>query len=105
MDLEDIFMNLLANILETMMIVSFGISWPINLSKAIRSKTAKGKSIMFDYFILFGYLCGVAAKIMSQTFNLAFYFYFPNIIMVTCDVILYYRNKKLDALREKNEVL
>ena len=34
-------MDLLGNILETMMIVCFGISWPINLAKAIRSRTAK----------------------------------------------------------------
>ena len=95
-------MELIANILETLMIVSFGISWPINLGKAFRSRTAKGKSVMFDYFILAGYICGVISKIMSQTFNLAFYFYFPNIIMVTSDIILYYRNKKLDALHQES---
>ena len=92
-------MEILANILETLMIVSFGISWPINLGKAFRSRTAKGKSVMFNYFILAGYICGVISKILSHTFNLAFYFYFPNIIMVTADIILYYRNKKLDAAR------
>ncbi len=86
----------LASILETLMIVSFGISWPINVTKAIRARTAKGKSIMFDYFILAGYFCGLASKIMTQTFNLAFWFYFPNIIMVTADIIVYYRNKRLD---------
>ena len=55
-----------------------------------------GKSILFDYLILFGYLCSVASKILSHTFHLAFYFYFPNILMVTCDIILYYRNRKLE---------
>jgi len=92
-------MDLLGNILETLMIVCFGISWPINLAKAIRSRTAKGKSIMFDYFVLTGYICGIASKIIYQNFNLAFYFYFPNLIMVAADIILYYRNTKLDAAR------
>ena len=72
-----------ANILETIMIVSFGISWPMNLIRSYRSRSTKGKSILFNYFILFGYICGVISKILSHTFNLAFYFYFPNIIMVT----------------------
>ena len=86
----------LASIFETLMIVSFGISWPVNVSKAIRSRSTKGKSILFNYFILFGYICGVIAKILSGTFNLAFYFYFPNIILVITDTVLYFRNKRLE---------
>ena len=89
-----------ANILETIMIISFGISWPMNLIRSYRSRSAKGKSILFNYFILFGYICGVISKILSHTFNLAFYFYFSNIIMVTSDIILYYRNKKLEKAAE-----
>ena len=91
----------LASIFETLMIVSFGISWPVNVSKAIRSRSTKGKSIMFDYFILAGYICGLISKFMTHTFNLAFYFYFPNIIMVITDIIVYYRNRKLEAAVEK----
>ena len=91
----------LASIFETLMIVSFGISWPVNVSKAIRSRSTKGKSIMFDYFILAGYICGLISKFMTHTFNLAFYFYFPNIIMVITDIVVYYRNRKLEAAVEK----
>lgn len=87
----------MADIFETIMILSFGASWPINVTKAIRSRTAKGKSIMFDYLILFGYFCGVIAKAISHNYNLAFYFYFLNIVMVMLDVVIYYRNKRLDA--------
>ena len=47
-------------------------------------------------FILFGYFCGVASKLISHTYNLAFWFYFPNIIMVSTDIILYFRNKALE---------
>ena len=94
-------MEMLASVLETLMIVSFGISWPVNVSKAIRSRSTKGKSIMFDYFILAGYICGLISKFMTHTFNLAFYFYFPNIIMVITDIVVYYRNRKLEAAAEK----
>ena len=86
-----------ADILETLMILCFGISWPINLAKAWRSRSTGGKSIMFDYLIGIGYVCGIASKWLSQNFNLAFWFYFPNLIMVTLDILLYYRNKKLEA--------
>lgn len=89
-------MEMLANILETAMIISFGISWPINLVKAYRSRCTGGKSVVFDCFVLGGYLCGVCAKLLSHTFNLAFYFYFPNIIMVACDIGLYFRNRRLE---------
>ena len=95
-------MEQLASIFETLMIVSFGISWPVNVTKAIRARSTKGKSIMFDYFIFAGYICGIVSKIMTHTFNLAFWFYFPNIIMVGLDIIVYYRNRKLEkAAAEK----
>ena len=87
----------IADIFETIMILSFGVSWPINVTKSIRSRTAKGKSVMFNYLILFGYFCGVIAKTIAHNYNLAFYFYFPNIIMVMIDIAIYYRNRRLDA--------
>ena len=91
----------IASVFETLMIISFGISWPVNVSKALRSRSTKGKSIMFDYFILAGYICGLISKFMTHTFNLAFWFYFPNIIMVITDIIVYYRNRKLEAAAGK----
>lgn len=94
-------MEVLANFLETLMIVSFGISWPINVMKSYRGRTAKGKSVLFNYLILFGYISGVAAKIIANNYNLSFYFYFPNILMVIVDIALYYRNKKLDSVRSE----
>ena len=91
----------LASVFETLMIVSFGISWPVNVSKAIRSRSTKGKSIMFDYFILAGYICGLISKFMTHTFNLAFWFYFPNVIMVFTDIVVYYRNRRLEEAAGK----
>lgn len=90
-----------AEILETLMIISFGISWPLNILKSYRSRTTKGKSLPFTLFILFGYICGIIAKILSSSFNLAFYFYIINIIMVSIDVGLYFRNLKLDRAATK----
>ena len=64
----------LAHVFETIMILCFGISWPLNIIRSYRSRSTKGKSILFSFFIAFGYVCGITSKIMSRTFNLAFWF-------------------------------
>ena len=56
----------IAEILETLMIISFGISWPLNILKSYRSRTTKGKSLPFTLFILFGYICGIISKILLK---------------------------------------
>ena len=86
----------LSDILETIMIICFGVSWPLNVLRSYRSRCTGGKSVLFDFFILVGYLCGVVSKILSHTYNLAFYFYFPNIIMVTSDILIYFRNRRIE---------
>lgn len=78
------------------MIVSFGISWPLSIIRSYRSRSTKGKSIFFSCFIQFGYICGIASKLMLHKYNLAFYFYILNIMMVTIDIFLYFRNRKLE---------
>jgi len=90
-----------ASILETFMIVSFGVSWPLSIFRSYRSRSTKGKSLLFMCFILFGYLCGIASKCFSSTYNLAFFFYFPNVIMVATDICLFFRNKKIEAAGSK----
>ena len=85
-----------ASIFETLMIVCFGLSWPLSIIRSIRSRSTKGKSILFMCFIAIGYVCGIVSKLMTHTYNLAFYFYFPNIIMVSTDIALYFRNCRLE---------
>ena len=86
----------LASIFETIMIVCFGLSWPMSIVRSVRSRSTKGKSLLFMCFIAFGYVCGIVSKIIDHKFNLAFWFYFPNVIMVCTDIGLYFRNKKLE---------
>ena len=84
----------LAELLEAMMIISFGIS--LSIIRSYRSRSTKGKSIFFSFFILFGYLCGITAKLIEHNHNLAFYFYILNITMVSIDICLYFRNLRLE---------
>lgn len=93
-------MTELASILEAAMVICFGLSWPLSIIRSYRARSTKGKSLLFMIFIDIGYFCGVAAKLLSHTYNLAFYFYFPNIIMVTTDIILYFRNRGLEKNAE-----
>ncbi len=84
-----------------LMVVSFGISWPISIAKALRSQTAKGKSVCFSYFIWAGYLFGIASKFLRGSLTYVFVFYVINLVSVSVDVLLYYRNRRLDRKREE----
>jgi len=86
----------LPSLFETMMILCFGVSWPMSIIRSFRSRSTRGKSLLFLCFIAFGYVCGIVSKCMTQTYNLAFWFYFPNIIMVCTDIALYFRNSAIE---------
>ncbi len=97
----------MAEILEIVMIVSFGASWPMNVMKSFKARTAKGKSLAFLCLILFGYVAGITGKFLNPDYMAAFaekwyvlVFYFLNFAMVSADLVLYFRNKHLDKLNE-----
>ena len=70
-----------AEILETLMIISFGISWPTSIHKSYTARSTKGKSLLFLFFIFVGYLFGIAAKLLTNNLNLAFWFYILNSVI------------------------
>lgn len=84
------------------MIISFGISWPMNIIKSYRTKSTKGKSLLFLLFIDFGYICGVVGKIVGNNITWVFAFCVLNLVMVSWDLVLYFinytREKKRAAL-------
>ncbi|MEI6579912.1 MAG: hypothetical protein WCN92_10695 [Eubacteriales bacterium] len=89
----------MSELFESFMIISFGISWPISIAKSYTSRTTKGKSLMFMLFILFGYACGITSKLLKGNLTYVFVFYVLNFVMVAIDLCLYYRNSKIDALK------
>jgi lipopolysaccharide export LptBFGC system permease protein LptF len=91
----------MSELFEAFMVILFGISWPMNIVKSVRSKTAKGKSLAFTILILVGYICGIISKLVSpKGLTYVFVFYILNLVMVTVDLILYFRNRKLDEKRD-----
>ena len=55
----------MTDFLEAMTIFCFGLSWPISIRKSLVSRTAKGKSLFFEIFLLIGYACGIARKVIQ----------------------------------------
>jgi hypothetical protein len=94
----------MAEILEIIMVVSFGASWPLNVMKSYKARTAKGKSLSFLCLIFFGYIAGIASKLMDEGgFSEKWYvlfFYVLNLVMVGTDLVLYFRNRALDKKGE-----
>ncbi len=98
----------MSEILEVIMIVSFGFSWPINVVKSYRSRTTKGKSIAFLALIFFGYIAGITSKLLNKAYMAQFstkwyvlVFYALNFTMVGIDILLYFRNRRLDKAQSK----
>ena len=89
---------------EIAMLVSFGASWPFNIMKSYRSRTAKGKSVQFEIIVEIGYTIGLIGKFITfhNTGVLAYsvWFYFADIAMVLIDMGLYFRNIRLDKIRD-----
>lgn len=90
----------MAQLLEALMVVSFGISWPLSIVKSYRAKTARGKSVLFLLLIIFGYICGIASKLASGNITYVFIFYCINLVMVSLDLALWFRNRRLDRRRD-----
>ena len=90
------------------MIFCFGLSWPISIRKSYISRTAKGKSLFFEIFLLIGYIFGIIRKSTELAggssgfiFYLSFIFYIINFVAISIDVGLYFRNRKLDEAADR----
>ena len=91
-----------AEILEILMVVCFGFSWPMNVMKSYHARTTKGKSLGFLIMICIGYVCGIASKIIGGSYKwYVMFFYVLNLCMVLMDVAMYARNYKLDQMNKK----
>ncbi len=94
----------MSEICEILMVCLFGASWPMNVIKSYRVRTTKGKSFMFLMLIFIGYIFGIAAKLTAPEYKwYVLMFYVLNLLMVGTDIILYFRNRRLDRLAEEKK--
>lgn len=84
----------MGSVFESIMLVCFGLSWPISVWKSWTSKSTKGKSIIFTAAILVGYLFGIMGKILNNNINYVLVLYLINVIFVTIDFCLYFVNRR-----------
>ena len=92
----------MAEIAEVIMILCFGASWPFNVIKSYKARTAKGKSPVFLCLIIIGYIAGITSKFLNEAYMASInekwyvlFFYFLNLLMVSVDLSLYFRKRML----------
>lgn len=88
------------SIFETIMLVCFGAAWPLAIVKSYTSRTAKGKSVLFSYVVITGYISGILHKVL-YSMDAVIWLYVADLSMVLIDLVLYYRNRHLDRLRDR----
>ena len=98
----------MAEIAEVIMILCFGASWPFNVIKSYKARTAKGKIHVFLCHIILVYIAGIASKFLNEAYMASInekwyvlFFYFLNLLMVSTDLALYFRNRMLDKRSSK----
>ena len=90
----------MSSIFEAAMLVCFGFSWPMNVRKAIKAKSAKGMSLAFILLIIVGYIAGITAKLMDHQINYVLAVYILNLVIVFTNLVVYFRNRALDRRSE-----
>lgn len=80
-------------IFEFVMLICFGLSWPISVYKSIKTKSTKGKSVFFIFAVIVGYVSGIIGKIVNNSINYVLILYCFNLLVVTLDLSIYFVNK------------
>jgi hypothetical protein len=80
---------------EALMILCFGVSWPAEIWKTWTTKTVKGISALFLWFVFAGYLSGILFKYTSVaaggSLSPVTALYILNTSMVGIELVLFYR--------------
>ena len=90
----------MVTVFESIMLICFGLSWPISVYKSYTSGSTKGKSVLFTFAIIVGYIAGIIGKIIGNNINYVLALYLVNLAFVLVDLGLYFRNKKRERLQK-----
>lgn len=89
----------MVTVFESVMLICFGLSWPISVYKSYTSGSTKGKSVWFTFAIIIGYIAGILGKITGGNVNYVLVLYLINLAFVLVDLGLYFRNRKREKLQ------
>lgn len=87
------------SIFEIGMLLSFGAAWPVSIYKAYKSQSTGGKSWVFSAVVIIGYISGIIHKLLYSR-DAVMYLYMLNAIMVSIDLCLWFRNRKIEKQSE-----
>lgn len=90
----------MATVLESVMLICFGLSWPISVYKSIRTRSTQGKSAVFLTAILLGYLAGIASKLIRGDLSYVLTIYLFNFCVVSTDLVLYWINRRREQMSD-----
>jgi len=82
------------SVFEIIMLVCFGAAWPVSIWKSYESRHTAGKSVGFLIIVFVGYMAGIVHKLL-HSHDAVIYLYIFNALMVSVDIGLYYRNRRL----------
>ena len=86
----------MTEIFESIMLVCFGLSWPMSVVKNIKAHSAKAMSLPFILLIISGYIAGIAAKILSGNYSYVLIIYIVNLCFVSANLVVYFINLNHD---------
>ena len=90
-------------IFEFLMLFCFGFSWPFAILKSLKSRSTKGKSLMFMLLVELGYVFGIIHKVL-YSFNWVTWVYVALFFLVATDVFLYWRNRQYEKCGKRRTV-
>jgi len=93
-------------VFEAVMLLCFGLAWPLSIIKSWRSRTSQGKSLFFLLVVFAGYISGLIHKCWWQPqMDGVIWLYVLNAVMIFVDIALYFRNRALDNLTQERPEL
>ena len=88
------------SIFEALMMVCFGVSWPLSIYKTYKVKNPVGKSVGFLWCVIFGYIAGMVSKVVGGHLDWVIGLYALNALMVGTDLFLVYLYRARRAAAE-----
>ena len=86
----------MSELLESVMLICFGLSWPVSVVMNIKAHTAKSMSLPFILLIITGYIAGISSKIINHNYSYVLVIYFFNLFVVSMNVVVYFINRNYD---------
>ncbi len=83
------------SVFEILMLLCFGAAWPFSIYKSWKSRATGGKSVLFLFIVVAGYVAGIINKVFYRM-DAVVWLYVLNALMVSADAVLWFRNRRLE---------